>query len=775
MKSLNKTLSLVLVLVMVLGLFGAAGAAFKDQNEVGYTEAVNVISGIGAINGYEDGSFKPTGTISREEAAKMVTYAILGSNLASKLSVTSTGFTDVSSDRWSAPYISYCVSRGIINGMGDGSFDPTGEVTGYQIAKMLLCAIGYGKRDEYVGNSWELNTAIDANKYGVFAGSKAAVYSQPATREETTLYVFNALTGNKAVQVDYDKTRDKYDSTGNKTIGDELYNLKSVNNSFDDFGRPASVWTFGQSDKKISAVIEKPVVTFTKGFTSGELYKALGVAASDITVITNSENAQTNSDKISSVKNGSAQYADNGIITEIYKTSNTPSYLAVQIIPSFAKLDNVSSTKASSIKGAFDTYTIGSLSGDVFTSVVDAQDDVDTAIIKGEVSKGDMVLYYQDGEGNLYIEAAGTISGMLTSINYKGIVTIDDVQTEKAAAFTGDPLAINVKQEQSFYVDSFGYILGVKKAAAESAKIAMVLGTDSFSEIKDGKLVTSYSAVIADLEGAVTTVSTDKDSFDLNLAGTVCDYSISSTGVYSFVASSEDVAVSSITNNSAVLNAGTLYANSLTKFVVVDYKTDEKGLRVPAGTVSVYTGIANAPSFPTLSKTFALDLLPVGSPDEVAEVVYIFDDVQAASSDSYVYVIGSYTQTAAGYVYDTIVKGQAGTITVSDNTSLNAKTLYSEIKLTGTTVTVATAATTNIDKVGNVGGLLFTSDSDNYGFAGKTISNDVPVFTINTTTSAVTVSTGADLSTPAVSEDAIHIVYSSANPNAVAAIYIVVA
>ena len=51
MKSLNRTLSLVLVLVMVFGLFGVASAAFTDTSASNYTQAINVMAGTGVING----------------------------------------------------------------------------------------------------------------------------------------------------------------------------------------------------------------------------------------------------------------------------------------------------------------------------------------------------------------------------------------------------------------------------------------------------------------------------------------------------------------------------------------------------------------------------------------------------------------------------------------------------------------------------------------------------------------------------------------------------
>ncbi len=164
MKSLNRTLSLVLVLVMVFGLFGVASAAtsFKDDATIQYGTAVGVMTGIGAINGYTDGTFAPKGTITREEAAKMVTYAVLGADVAKTLTVGSTGFKDVAADRWSAPFITYLVSKGIVNGLGDGNFNPTGNVTGFELAKMLLCAIGFGTQGEYTGSAWSLNVAVDA-------------------------------------------------------------------------------------------------------------------------------------------------------------------------------------------------------------------------------------------------------------------------------------------------------------------------------------------------------------------------------------------------------------------------------------------------------------------------------------------------------------------------------------------------------------------------------------------------------------------------------------
>ena len=197
MKTLKKSLCLVLALVMVLG-FGAISASadldYEDTKDITYAEAVDVMSGIGVLEGYEDGTFLPTKEVSREEAAKIIAYLMVGSSSeADALSTTADPFEDVSKDRWSAGYIAYLVQKGVINGVGEGKFDPTGKVTGLQFAKMLLTALGYGVNSEYVGETWAINVAKDALQYGIFTDNLGGANNTPATREECALYAFNTL------------------------------------------------------------------------------------------------------------------------------------------------------------------------------------------------------------------------------------------------------------------------------------------------------------------------------------------------------------------------------------------------------------------------------------------------------------------------------------------------------------------------------------------------------------------------------------------------------
>ena len=107
---MKKFLSLVLALVMTMSLVTVSAGAkdFSDDGSITYKEAVDVISGIGVVDGYSGGDFKPTEVLTRGAAAKIICNLILGPTTASYLSADTAPFKDVPVTNVFAGYITYC-------------------------------------------------------------------------------------------------------------------------------------------------------------------------------------------------------------------------------------------------------------------------------------------------------------------------------------------------------------------------------------------------------------------------------------------------------------------------------------------------------------------------------------------------------------------------------------------------------------------------------------------------------------------------------------------
>ncbi len=142
---MKKFLSLVLALVMTMSLVTVSAGAkdFTDSSKIQYTEAVDVMSAAKVIDGYTDGSFNPSATLTRGAAAKIICNLILGPTTASALVADAAPYKDVPTNHTFAGYIAYCQKTGIISGYADGTFKPANSLTGYAFMKMLLGALGY--------------------------------------------------------------------------------------------------------------------------------------------------------------------------------------------------------------------------------------------------------------------------------------------------------------------------------------------------------------------------------------------------------------------------------------------------------------------------------------------------------------------------------------------------------------------------------------------------------------------------------------------------------
>ena len=186
--------------VMVVG----AGAAFSDQSKIKNTEAVDACTALNIIGGYPDGSFKPEGNITRAEVTKMICVALNGGKNPAVSTNTTPTFSDVRNNAnaaWAEKYIESCASQGIVSGVGAGKFAPAGNVTGTQLAKMLLVALGYKSENEgFTGNAWATNVNTVASAKGLYAGLETIDPSAAITRDNAAQMVWNAM---NAYEVEY--------------------------------------------------------------------------------------------------------------------------------------------------------------------------------------------------------------------------------------------------------------------------------------------------------------------------------------------------------------------------------------------------------------------------------------------------------------------------------------------------------------------------------------------------------------------------------------------
>ena len=145
---MKKLLAMVLALVMTLSLAVSANA-FKDDKSISddYAEAVAVLNGMGVFKGYEDGSFQPKGDIIRAEVSAIVyrVYTQDVKDAKASMYATYNKFSDMAGAGWAQGYIGYCANAELVKGYPDGTFKPSGKVTGYEVLAMILRAVGYDK------------------------------------------------------------------------------------------------------------------------------------------------------------------------------------------------------------------------------------------------------------------------------------------------------------------------------------------------------------------------------------------------------------------------------------------------------------------------------------------------------------------------------------------------------------------------------------------------------------------------------------------------------
>ena len=197
----QKVISFCLALSMAFSMFAsAAGTSTYTDSEKFATaagqDAAGMLSSLGVINGYPDGTFRPGQSVTRAELAKMMYVIKTGdsADLPFYGDADMSGiFHDVYKGHWASKYINYCYLNGIIVGYGDGTFRPDQPVTTTEAAKMILTALGYSAKTEGLeGNGYQMNTARLAQQNGLLKNVFGSL-DRYADRENAAIMMHNGL------------------------------------------------------------------------------------------------------------------------------------------------------------------------------------------------------------------------------------------------------------------------------------------------------------------------------------------------------------------------------------------------------------------------------------------------------------------------------------------------------------------------------------------------------------------------------------------------------
>ncbi|MBU5625922.1 S-layer homology domain-containing protein [Oscillibacter sp. MSJ-2] len=486
-----------------------SAAPFKDVAADYWAAAyISYCKNAGILDGYSDGTFKPTATLTGYQFCKMLLTAL-----------------------------------------------------GYDSAK-----------EGFVGRGWTLNVASKINTVGLTKGNVEFGGNSEVTREEACLYALNMLkatevtydglsvdvsTGDTQVNINNTKAYNVVnngDSDGNikddgyMQFAEEHFGALKISNSNDedDFGRPSNTWSY--RNVSFGTFAKQPDFVYTSGVgsyannTEAEDAKALGLKgykfatrniaaegetasyASAVNAVVNGQEVTGAGDtankdgfQINTMKELAAQ-TGNGTVVEVYVDEDTADLITDVVV---VKSQLMQINKVNSVAKTVSLKKVN----EAGESVAAADEDNDYYAVLSQMKADDYVMITPVRDGNGYKVAAAykptTDTGLLTkvSLNSSGAtngVTVNGT-AYKLAATKGNCFVdlnqantvLNSKKDCTVYVDKYGYAVYIKDVDASAN---FFVYDTTYSSLSDGKIVHVVQGF--DLAGNAVSlnVGTDKDA-----------------------------------------------------------------------------------------------------------------------------------------------------------------------------------------------------------------------------------------------------------------------
>ena len=721
---MKKFLSLVLALAMAMSLVTISAGAkdFTDDSKITYKEAVDVVSALDIVDGYTDGSFNPTNTLTRGAAAKIICNLILGPTTADALSADTAPFKDVPVTNEFAGYIAYCSQQGIISGYGDGTFRPAGTLTGYAFMKMLLGALGYDAEIErYEGSNWSVAVAKQAVGIGLDDGNDEFVGVKAVTREEACLYAFNTLT---ADMVEYGSTTTVNVNGATVVMGGSkasvVYNSSSKDYRTDKddqdevmqfcekyftdlelrsdaaadvFGRPSNTW-YDDNDK-IGTYAKEADVVYTADVKAETIYKDLDLdkaydyavvidgADANPFVVTKKDDTKVNGvtgDADDKINDANKDLVGNGSLIEVYKDEQTITVVNTYLMQVNGDYDE--DEEELTLATVDDTKTPDFSYDDVISS-----DDFDN--LDSYEDEEYVLVTIAEGEGIQSIAKAEQVTATVTEYVEDESVTAGGTEYKYAYANDKTEGSYDLKADYDLYLDAYGYVIYAPAVEDETNYVYIAEFAKDSNLSTNSKLVAyGYFLDGTDDEISVSKVDGDKvygsDAGSLT-AGEWYKFRAKDDGKYELTSCDESQSAGTYSDGDTVTNYDdqgvkidlgntTTKGNASTIFVVVKDNGD----------VKAYTGIKNVPDITADGDTVVEAYID----DGYAKYVFVDDAksiVGGASSGDVVFLVdadkaGTDADDNSYYRYDAIVNGEEKTVKLDTvNDSLAGK-LYTEIE-----------------------------------------------------------------------------------------------
>lgn len=546
---MRKVLSFVLVLSLVLGSVGMAFAATPSDVAGKDCEVpVAVLTDLGIVKGYEDGSYKPEGIVTRAEMAVLVVNAL---GLQDYVTATAKStFKDMAGYGWAEGYVAYAQSLGVISGYGDGTFKPGKTVSYDEAATMMVAALGYNTN--CLQGTWPANFVTKAKALGILDDIKAGPTG--ANRGDVAIMLFQTLDQaigkvnndndwvGYGIKFDKDGKATQYDTMLNR-LGAEMYEPSTYvdkdDESFiltEDIADDAVanvrayvgavVSAYANSDQEIIAIKEVFSTFVTGTYDSSD--KVLETTAADYDYSLGS-----NTSAGAFFYNGEEKGSGSEFTLDPTALKDDVEYtLAVDL--SGKKIKEVYSIMYWAVTDAeqvtaddlADIEKNNELLGVDFPE--DDNDAIDATAFElfgvntlADIEKDDVVYVYEGKGEDIARVAVGQkeVSGEVTKVNSKGDqITIDGAKYKYASKELNgtvdgacDINKIEAGDEVKLFLDAYGYIYDYEEISGTADNYAIVLKSE---DKEDNKISSDYllKLYLASDEAKVFTVDDDEVS-----------------------------------------------------------------------------------------------------------------------------------------------------------------------------------------------------------------------------------------------------------------------